>query len=476
MARTLKALLILTTVLSMAAASAAGQMRGFGFGGTMAMGFFPDMTGINAFLSENGLPSMGDYLVGVGGNGRGGIIGGPSFGGIGWGIFGVSEAEGRSAEFVFGGGGLDIGTAVGGDESSVLTIGAVLGGGANIISISGVISEEGEDGGGTGPCGLVIEPPLREFGRAVGFVQPYLSMAAQILPWMGFEFRVGYIIPVVGFDFGDLTGIPAPNLNLSGITVSFGITFGGIGSIEAAPTVEPRVERPREPTEVTLSRGGSFAVGGAEELVIENAIGDIAIESYRPETQTMAESPIVEWEAVLTADPEDIGGLSPETNVEGLTASLITCGEGTADYQLRIPSGIDLRVKNGAGTIRVVGHEAQTIILDNGVGEVTIEGVRAEALYATTGLGHIAMEFVEADKLVADVFIGEIALGLDPNVSATLTARAGLGEVSIDRFSGMVGGVRGLLGETGDVKLGEGEREIDLKVRVGKIDVWIQEP
>ena len=44
--------------------------RGFGFGGAMGMAFFPDMTGINTFMSENGLPSMGDFLVGAGGNGR----------------------------------------------------------------------------------------------------------------------------------------------------------------------------------------------------------------------------------------------------------------------------------------------------------------------------------------------------------------------------------------------------------------------
>jgi hypothetical protein len=108
MASTLKRLLIVVTAVSLVTVAAAAQIRGFGFGGPMAIAFFPDMTGINTFLSENGLPSMGDYLFGAGGSGRGGVIGGPTFGGIGWGIVGTSEAEDRSAEFVFGGGGLDI--------------------------------------------------------------------------------------------------------------------------------------------------------------------------------------------------------------------------------------------------------------------------------------------------------------------------------------------------------------------------------
>ncbi len=40
---------------------------------------------------------------------------------------------------------------------------------------------------------------------------------------MVFELRLGYILPVFGIDFGDLIGIPAPSLDLSGPTVSFGI-------------------------------------------------------------------------------------------------------------------------------------------------------------------------------------------------------------------------------------------------------------
>jgi len=105
MKRTVAFFLIVVWVGSMGAALFAAEPGAlkFGFGGAMAMAFFPDMTGINTFMSENGLPPMGDVLIGVGGGGRGGVIGGPAFGGVGWGVLAASKSEDRSAELVFGG-------------------------------------------------------------------------------------------------------------------------------------------------------------------------------------------------------------------------------------------------------------------------------------------------------------------------------------------------------------------------------------
>lgn len=473
MARTLKLLLILTVIGSLTAVAAVGQVRAFGFGGALAMAFIPDMTGINAFMSENGLPSMGDFLIGAGGNGRGGIIGGPAFGGIGWGLLGYSEAGDSYAEFVSAGGGFDLGAAIGGDAGSVLTIGAVLGGGANIMSVSTWTLPDGGDGA-VGTCGLVIEPTLREFGRAFGFVQPYLSMAAQIFPWMGFEFRVGYIFPVAGLDFGDVIGIPTPSMDLSGPTISFGITFGGIASGSRRERAEEDRDEPREPQQVTLSRGGSFALEGAEELVVENYVGEILVESYRAEVESTDVGAVVRWDALLTSGEGNIDNLQIETSVSGLSASVKTHGEGEVNYILRVPAGTDLKVKNGVGVVTLIGHEARTIILENGVGEINVEGTSASALFASTGIGQISMQYVTADKLVAEAAVGAINVELDASTSATLFARARLGEVSIDRFPGMVGGVRGFLGGIGDVTLGDGEDVIELKVGIGAVEVTIQ--
>ncbi|MFC2078060.1 DUF4097 family beta strand repeat-containing protein [Candidatus Bipolaricaulota bacterium] len=459
------AILVSIGVVGSGLAMAEPATRGFGFGGPMAMAFFPDMSGINTFMSENGLPSMGSFLLGAGGSGRGGVIGGSAFGGIGWGVLATSEGEDRSAELVFGGGGFDIGAAIGGDESSVLTIGAVLGGGANVLSISGYLYPTID------PEGLVPEETHRELGRALGFVQPYVSMAAQLLPWMGLELRIGYVLPVFGIDFGDQLGIPSPSLDLSGPTVSLGIAFGGIGSGE-----ERDRGADRDHEMISLSRGGSFAIEGAEELVVENMAGEIRIESYRAEIEGTGAGPIVHWEAVLTASEKKIDGLQVEATVSGLTASVKTIGDGEVDYVLRVPAGLDLKLENGAGTISLAGHEAQTIILTNGAGEVNVEGVRATVLVATTALGSINILYSEAEKLIAEVGVGEIALGLDSDVSAVLKAKARLGDITVDRFPGMVGGVRGLLGKTGDVVLGEGDLLIELKAGIGKISVWMHAP
>ena len=74
-------ILVLIGAMGSSLVMAESVARGFGFGGAMAMAFFPDMTGMNTFMSENGLAPMGDFLIGAGGGGRGGVIGGLSFGG-----------------------------------------------------------------------------------------------------------------------------------------------------------------------------------------------------------------------------------------------------------------------------------------------------------------------------------------------------------------------------------------------------------
>lgn len=469
MKRTLCLFMILACIGSVGSSLVMAEpvTRGFGFGGVMAMAFFPDMTGVNTFMSENGLPLMGDFLIGAGGCGRGGVIGGPAFGGIGWGVLATSESEDRYAELVFGGGGFDIGAAIGGDESSVLTVGAVLGGGANVLTLIG--TSTGPDG--FTPRGVVPEPTSRELGRAMGFVQPYVSLSAQLLPWMGFELRLGYVLPVFGIDFGDLLGIPAPSLELSGPTVSFGFVFGGIGSIASFDD-----DKPSGHAEVTSASDGSFVVSAEDELTIENTLGDIVISGYAVDATEPASDLVVEWQAVRTAAERRIDELQVLSDVTDMAATLKTVGAGRVDYIVRVPAGIDLKVRNGAGDIKLVSHEAQTIIIENGVGDVELQGVRATALIVAGGVGKIDLPDVDAQTLIVDLGIGEIELGLPVSVSATVTAKAGIGDVLIDAFPGMIGGVRGFLGKSGDVTLGNGERTVRLDVGLGTIGIEMRRP
>lgn len=441
--------------------------RGFGFGGAMAMAFFPDMTGINTFMSENGLPAMGDLLIGAGGGGRGGVIGGLSLGGIGWGVLAISESEDRHAELVFGGGGFDLGAAIGGDGGSVLTIGAVLGGGANVLTLTGILDDP-ED---VAPSGIVPEPTSRELIHAMGFVQPYVSMSAQLLPWMGFELRLGYVFPVFGIDVGDVLGIPAPSLDLSGPTISLGLVFGGIGS-----TATSDDDKPIGHAQVTSSSDGSFVVQADAELVIENELGDIVISGYTVDTTDTSSDLVVEWQAVRTATERRIAELQVVSDVTDIGATLKTVGTGRVDYILRVPTGIDLTVRNGAGDINLVSYEAQTIIIENGVGEVDVRSVRAIALIVAGGIGKVDLADVDAQTLIAELGIGEIVLGLPISASARVIAKAGIGDVSIDRFPGMTGGVRGFLGKSGNVTLGHGEQMVELNVGLGKIEIEMRIP
>ena len=69
---------------------------GFGFGGGGVSAFFPELESVNAYLSENGLAPMPSFLVGGVGGGRGGMIGGVSLGGMGFGAAGTSIGLDRS--------------------------------------------------------------------------------------------------------------------------------------------------------------------------------------------------------------------------------------------------------------------------------------------------------------------------------------------------------------------------------------------
>lgn len=466
MKRVLHLLVILACIGAVGSVAAAEPVeRRFGFGGGMAMAFFPDTAGMDAFLSENELPPMGDALLGVGGSGRGGVLGGPVFGGIGWSAFATSENRETHVEWLYAAGGFDVGCAIGGDANSVLTLGAVLGAAASILSVDGYLVET------VTADGLVAVPTDRELGVAMGFVQPYVSMAAQLLSWMGVELRLGYIVPVFEIAFGDDLGIPAPPLGFSGPTVSVGLVFGGISS-----GLKPSVEEDRGGELVSIVESGVLPVAPGGEIVVRNALGDISISAIPIEAAEPPSEFGVEWQATRTAKKRRIHELQVASDSDGTSSRLETLGTGRVDYILRVPAGVDLSVKNGAGNVTVIGHEAVTVIVESGIGEIVLRDVRATALIVAGGLGRILLPAVEAQQLIVDLGAGDVVLTLPETASAAVTARARLGNVSIDRFPGMIGGTRGFLGGSADVTLGAGERAVRLDVGLGNITIEKQTP
>lgn len=441
-----------------------GGALGFGYGGGGVAGFFPNLDGVNVFLSENGLAPLGEFLIGGGGSGRGGVIGGMSFGGMGWGVSATSTGLDRSAEFTVGAGGFDLGFAVGGDESSVLTFGAVLGGGASALelTIGGPVPLDGD------PRGVIPTPLTRTIGRAFAFVQPYVSMEAQIVSFVGLEVRIGYLVPIIGFDFGDLVGIPAPSLNLSGPFVGVSLVFGGIGGAAESGGNAGATSR----------SGGSFDLGTRGGVSIENGVGDIVVSSYVVDTTQTDSRRIVEWTAVAGAgDADSLSKLSVETETTATGVTLHTVGDGKVDYALRVPAGTNLDLVDGAGRIEVVGHLAAQISVTLGAGELMLSNLVAEELSVSLGAGKVALSGVEATQLNAHVGAGEIALDLPLGAAATVSASAGIGDVDVSGFPGMTVRSRGFFfTRSVDAVLGGGSAEVSLSVGIGRIVVHPQEP
>ncbi len=431
---------------------------GFGFGGGGVAAFFPNLDSVNAFLSENGLEAMPSFLVGGGGGGRGGLIGGVSLGGMGFGVAGTSTGLDRSAELAVGGGGFDLGLAVGGDDTSVLTLGAVLGGGASVLelSIGGVAPMNSL------PQGIIPEPLTRTIGRAFAMVVPYVSFEAQLSSFFGFDVRIGYVLPVVGFDFGEVVGTPAPSLDLSGPFVGVSIVFGGI----ARPGGSGETEK-------TATVSGSLDLVGPARLSVENGTGDIVITSYAV-TGTQTDSRrVVEWSASFEEGFAAGDGASPVEASSGPDgATLRTAADGQVDYVVRVPAGTDLDLVDGVGAIHVIGHSASSIRVSLGMGEMSVADVDAGDLSVSVGVGEIAVQARAIGSFSAHAGIGGIRVYLPPDVSASVSASAGIGEVLFESFPGMALDERGFLWTSStDAVLGTGAADASLSVGIGQIEV-----
>ena len=442
----------------------AAATLGFGFGGSGAMAFFPDLDGVNAYLSENGMDPLGSFLIGGGGGGRGGVIGGMAFGGMGFGVVATTPEEAdRTAELVVGAGGFDIGYAVGGDERSVLTIGAVLGGGATVLTLVYPAVEPL-----AGPHGIMPMPmEERMIGRAYGFVLPYVSMEAQILSFLGLEVRIGYLLPVVGVDFGYVVGVPAPSLDLAGPFVGISLVFGGIGG----------GSEERDAARTATSRG-SIDVGSATKLSIEGGMGMIQIASSPAGTSQTSSRRTIEWEAVRRASrPQGLADLQVEVAPTATDISMRTVGKGgSVDYAILVPTGMSLDIVGGSGRIELAPYAGTEISISLGAGAVVLTGTQATTLSVSAGVGALVVTYPQANTLTAHIGMGEIALTLPSDASVTIAASVGMGEITIDGFPETVGTPRGMMSRTLDAVLGAGEAEMTLSAGMGKIGITSPTP
>ncbi len=219
-------------LILVAPASAAGPQFAVGGGGPGIGLFMPDLAEINAFVEGAGfVPFEGDLFL-IGGGGRGGLVPGLTWGGAGWGAWIESEDAVTHAEYGLGLGGFDLGFAVGGSPRSVLTFGTVFGCGAAEIVLTEYPSIQLER---LVPRGIVVEPTQEMYDSLFFLVAPYIDVQIQLLPWMGFGIRAGYVWAPIELNWVDRGSLDPPSLAPSGSYVRFSLRFGGIADLRFEP-------------------------------------------------------------------------------------------------------------------------------------------------------------------------------------------------------------------------------------------------
>jgi len=222
---------------------------GFGFGGpliglfTVTLGSEDEADSINGILTANGYGPLPERILTFGGGGGGGVIGGFSFGGSGWGGSVSSIRAGKKAELSLGFGGMDIAYAVGGNDRSLLLVGAVLGGGGLDLQLRERIPESFED--------AVADPTTTTLSRGFFAAEPYVAFQVQPLSWLGFEVHLGYLLSLAGSWEEGGQEIEGPALELSGPFFGLTVAFGGIGAADVM-----KEESEDTPKEVPENTGG----------------------------------------------------------------------------------------------------------------------------------------------------------------------------------------------------------------------------
>ena len=470
--------LVLIAIASITVSAGAEETGSFWFGlGGSSIGLYaPDLAQLTTFLDGAGFQALQSPVLVGGGRGRFGSSAGLSIGGVGWGGEIATKAGDLAAGLEFGFGGIELGSVVGGDERSFLTLGLVLGGGAASLWVQ----EEGEDSPMFGACGLVPEPTIRTAHWAFAGVVPFLSMQVQPLRFLGFEVHFGYMVPIYSMrcGLGDLA--ESVVFDASGPIVGLSFTWGWSGRSPMGRQLEETIEETVALTsgcvEVRNPIGSIEILGGASD----EDEGAVPSGTVRVVAVKRARSPEVLEAMTVSIGPSDCG-------VEVAT-DLPSESWGTVEYAVSVPAGVTLAVEQGAGRIAILDHHG-SVSIEAGVGDVEIRNVVGDDLSIEGGAGSVVLTNVEVGVAQIDVGIGGVVLvatsaseaqvevgtgsiemHLDPDASYAIAADVGLGEISIGPFGGERIEISGFAGEI-ETALGEGANRLELDVGIGSIDL-----
>jgi hypothetical protein len=446
--------LLAATAIASEGESGKGQVW-FGLGGSSVGLLLPDLGATDAALLDRGFGAFGDAVVVTGGRARGGVLGGVSLGGIGWGGETVTATENRYAELAIGFGGIEVGAVVGGDKRSLLTFGAVIGGGGTGL----MLLEEPEvwSGDDFGTCGVIPEPVI--LGRYSAFlaVEPFISFQVQPLHYFGFELHLGYMLPIAAFTWGD-TELEGASPRLSGPVIGLSATWGAIGQ----PVIGPLLERPK--LEETISQSVTLAGPCVE---IENGVGGITIEQSqddqvrivavkRAHSQTMLDS------VTLLIEPTRCGITIHSKGPRH--------GYWEMEYTIAVPAGTEVRASQAAGNIRLGALDGDAEI-ELGVGEIEVAGSVGSSLTVRAAAGDVRLTGIGADEIDIDLGTGDIDIFLPAGAAHTIEAAVGIGSIAFGPFEGLDAIEAGGIGSSVEAVLGDGSGRLTVWLGVGEIDV-----
>ena len=460
------ALIVLSVLSSMCAAEETDRIW-FGLGGPSTGLLLPDVGFVNEYLVDQGFAELPEVMFFSGGRGRGGSLHGLSVGGIGWAGSTSSRIGDLVAEFDVGFGGIEFGYVVGGDEGSLLTLGAVLGGGGSMLTLRDGIDPNAACQAIL-PGGIAPQPVSMSRGSAFLGIEPFVGFQIQLLPFVGFEVHLGYLVPLVDLEWGDLA-LPDDSLCLEGPAVGISLTWGAIGRL--------KLERLAETETVDLQE----SLDGPCVLV-EGTMGEIRIEqdlSLGTALQTPS-YPRVEVcatkHAMWGVSLDEVEVLCEPTRC-GLWIHAVGPDRGhwSVDYAIRVPVGTELEVRHGSGSVELVGLRASADV-DLGIGFVGVIGFEGESLRVENGVGHVLLGNVSSKRIDVEMGVGEVDVSLMPSASYELDASVGIGEISLPGTEGMADPWQSGFDRRVEVTLGEGGGEAVIDVGIGEIRIdWPQQ-
>lgn len=209
-----------------------GQVSGgLGSGGPLVGLLTLDLSPLNAALAAAGYPAVEGPVVVFGGGGAGGILGGPVFGGLGFGGSLSRLEAGKRTDVELGYGGMAIELARQAGEGSLIGVGTVLGGGSLDLTVRARYPLDFGDS--------LASPAVSHLGLGFFGGLAYLRLQIHVLPWLALEGWAGYFLAFPGQWEEGGREIAGPALSLRAPFFGLRVSFGGIGSLDAPPEEEP---------------------------------------------------------------------------------------------------------------------------------------------------------------------------------------------------------------------------------------------